>query len=146
MTLSSNLWDLTYKLNLRWYIIHAQIHTFNQSSLPLCWRKFGMTGNLYYSLWLCNNIASFWNDIFKLITVVTGITIPPSPELALLSIGIENIPRNMQCITIHILLAARLSMVRHWKSPDHISIYETIHQIHTHTTNMNTCLQFQRAI
>lgn len=63
---------------------------------------------------------------------VTGLTIIPSPALALLRIGMEHILQCFHTITTHILIAYRLSIVRHWKTPDIPTKQEVVSLIHTH--------------
>lgn len=130
VTHSSNLWELTFKYNLRWYITPSQIYIYAPSTSPNCWRICAKSGTLYHILWECNKISPFWEEVFQLITEVIQIHIIPSPEPALLNIGIGNIP--YQLINNSILLAARLAIIHHWETPDYIPRSEVISLVHTH--------------
>lgn len=132
-TRASNLWELILKVNLRWYITPAQIHKYALSVAPSCWRNCGEPGNLLHFLWGCNKILKFWVEVFGLIRKVTKTPTVPSPELALLNIGIENFPPHLRYATTHILLAARLTITRHWKFADLILVDEVISLAHTQT-------------
>lgn len=133
LTKSSNLWDLMFKYNLRWYITPSQIHTFEPSTSPLCWRDCGMPGKLFHLLWAFKKIATFWKANLQLISDVTNTLLPPSPELALLNIGIDDYPHNLLYTIVHILLAAKLALVHHWRSPDHIPLSGAINLMHIHS-------------
>lgn len=50
----------------------------------------------------------------------------------MLNIGIENFPPHLRYATTHILLAARLTITRHWKFADLILVDEVISLVHTH--------------
>lgn len=62
---------------------------------------------------------------------MTGLTITSPPELALLNIGMENIPHCFHTIITYIILASRLSIVRHWKSTNIPTKHEVVTLIHT---------------
>lgn len=100
--------------------IPTHIHTFEHSTQPLCWRDCGMLGNLFHLLLTCKTFAIFWKATAQLISYVTNTFILPSPELALLKIRIDDYHLNLHCTIVHILLPARLALVRHWRFPDHI--------------------------
>lgn len=114
-TRSSNLWELTQKLALRWYLTPPHIANFFPHSFSEYWRRCGGEGSLIHILWRCPSLSSFWSGISALILQVLKINVSLSPGLALCSVGIEFIPRDLRTILIHILLAARLTLVQHWK-------------------------------
>lgn len=127
-----NLWKLVHKINLRWYITPAIIYKFDPAVQPLCWRNDGEIGSLYHLLWQCNKVSSLWSKVFQLLSEDTGISLAPSPELALLGIVMENIPHCLHTIAIHILPATRLAIVHHWKTPDLLSKNKVVTLVHTH--------------
>lgn len=74
--------------------------------------------------------------------------ISPTPDLALLNLTSDRIPPAMRKITINILLAARLSLTRFWKSNPHPKLLDLITPTQTHhifelliTTNKSAYLQ-----
>lgn len=133
-TRCSTLWEITVKITLRWYITPAKISKFNPNSNDRCWRKCGLRGDILHVLWYCPNILQYWLEIFNIISDITQTKTPPNPALAILSIGIEEYPPELQNTIINILLAARLTITRHWK--DHTSpiIAEVIDLTNLHCT------------
>lgn len=113
---SSKLWELVHKINLRWYITPSMIHTYDPTTQPLCWRNCGEIGSLFHLLWQCTHTTALWQEVFQIITEVTGLSLFPSPDLALLNINMENISYCFHTIITHILLAARLTIVCHWRT------------------------------
>lgn len=53
----------------------------------------------------------FWMKVADLISKITKISVNLTPALALLNIDMEEFPPMYQCLIIHILLAARLTIV-----------------------------------
>lgn len=126
-TRSVNLWEFL----LRWYLTPYRISKFPPTHPLSCCRNYGAIGTLYHILWTSLAIATFWTEIFWLLTQILKLTTPISPGLAILSLGIETIPIDIRDIAIYILLSARLALVRHWK--ELTSICEVM-TTHTHAT------------
>lgn len=83
---------------------------------------------LNYILWGCSKITNFWKYLSQLLSQVTGIPTSLTPELALT--GIDTVPQQLRCINTHILLAARITIVKHWKSTDHLTKREVMNLVH----------------
>lgn len=122
--------ELLQKIALRWYLTSYRLSKFCQSNSPLCWRNCGAVGNLLYMFWTCKHLTSFWHNIFRSISNITGILTPPNPSLAILNIGIENFPPDFRVVITHILLVSRPLIVKHWKSdkaPYTSEVFKTTH-------------------
>lgn len=78
-------------------------------------------------------------DISTLLTEILKFPIFLSPELTLLNVGIDAFPSDYQYLVMHILLAARLVIVPHGKSPVTLSRSEAITLVHTFTVHMRGC-------
>lgn len=87
----------------------------------------------YHISWACLCIKKFWSRIFLIIVQITGIQVVPSPGLALLSLDIELFPPHLRTMVTHILLAARLTIVRHWKDNNPPTILETLQTTNRHS-------------
>lgn len=133
-TRSVNLWKLHQKILLHWYLTPYRLSKFTPGLSSRCWRECGQLGTLPHILWLCPCIKNYWTDIFNLIGQVTGIKLGPSQGMALLLLGIDLIPTRMRTIVSHILLAARLTLVRHWRDRTPPGLAETLQIINTHGT------------
>lgn len=59
------------------------------------------------------------------------------PSLALLNIGIEDLPPFFRQFTNHLFLAAKLVILRLWRSPDPPVVNKVIHTLSTHFTYEN---------
>lgn len=131
-TRSANLWELHHKFLLRWYLTPYRISKFIPGASPECWRKCGGTGSLLHVLWSCPRIQRFWMITFQLVEQITGIKVDFSPGMALLSLEIDSIPPSLRILVSHIFIAARLTIVRHWKDTNPPSVTETLQLIDTH--------------
>lgn len=132
-TKSVNLWELTQKILLRWYLTPLQISKFDIYTSPLCWRKCGAISTLYHILWDCPHIRTLWSRVFDLLAQILNLRIPISQGLALLSLGIEFLHITIRTIVIHTLLSIRLSIMRHWKNCEIPTLKEVIITTKTHT-------------
>lgn len=66
--------------------------------------------------------------------VVTSTHYVLSPGMALLSLDLHGVPSSCRTIVSHIILATRLTILRHWKSTDVPTVTEVIYTVHTHGT------------
>lgn len=101
---------------------------------PLCWRQCGETGTVFHLLWACPIITQYWKWIYNLISQILKLNLEPSLGMALLSVERDLVPHHMRTLLSHILLAARLTLVRHWKDTKHPEIFEIIQITNTHGT------------
>lgn len=124
-------WEQSQKILTRWYLTPYRLSTFYKQSDPLCWRGCGHIGNIYHIFWSCKSLMGFWRKVFELLSTVTGVLSPTDPALALLLLGIENIPLDIRTVFVHILIAARSTIARKWKQPDPPSHLEVIRQVNT---------------
>lgn len=70
---------------------------------------------MYHIWWQCPLVTRFWIRVFNLINSVTGVNIRRSPEVALFHRLPEEIPKKLTKLITYILLAARITVARHWK-------------------------------
>lgn len=133
-TKSANLWELFQKMVLRWYLTPYRLSKFALGVSPLCWIQCGEVGTLFHLLWSCPNITQYWKQIYNLILQVLKNNLEPSPGMAILSLEMDLAPHHMRTLLSHILLAARLSLVRHWKDIKIPEISKVTQTINTHST------------
>ena len=129
-----NLWELTYKILLQWYMTPSRIAKFAPQASACCWRECGEPGTLYHILWSCPLLSNYWKEVFNLLSVVVGLKVSMEPGLALLSLNVEMLPPSKRIIAVHILLSARLVIARHWKRTHPPPIHEVITTTHSHVT------------
>lgn len=106
------LWETSHKIMLRWYFTPHRISNFVKQASPLCWRACGYRGTLHHILWECPVLHKVWQKVFNLISEIAGSLVTPEAAIAVLSLGIENIPANTRTIVTHILLSTRLAILR----------------------------------
>lgn len=109
-----------------------------------CWRNCGSIGSIahpshIHRLWFCKSLSSFWNQVFPLVSSITGTPWSPTPALALLHIGIEKFPPQSRHVVIHLLYAAKLNITRLWKTTTIPSISSTI-------TDLNFQCEMERIV
>lgn len=109
-------WEMAQKIHLRWYYTPYMLAKFKSAQSNQCWRGCGLVGTLSHMLWSCPNLRSYWNSIFRLILKLTGFIIRSNIRKAILSIDLEKFPHNLKHVVMHILHAARLILMRKWKT------------------------------
>lgn len=82
---------------------------------PNCFWRCGQLGTMYHTWWQCPLVTRFWIWIFNLINSVTGVNIRRSPKAPLFHKLPDEIPKQSIKLIKYILLAARITMARHWK-------------------------------
>lgn len=128
-TASVELWMLMHKLFLDWYYTPQKLNKIFPDVQPICWRNCGSLGTLLHIMWECPVIQQFWDDVFLKIRQITSLNLHKSPDMALLSLGIEKIPKQTRNLVTHILLAARLTITRKWKqssTPDALEVFSLV--------------------
>lgn len=88
-------------------------------------------GTLLHNLLACKSLAKSWIPILNTISEIIKIPVQPSPGLALLNVGIDYFPYQSRIVVTNTLLAARLVLMRHWKSSTPPSVQEVINTVHT---------------
>lgn len=131
-TKCSVLWELTQKLSLRWYLTPSRLATFSSKNPDTCWRCKKAKGDLFHIMWKCEHIQQYWVEIFRVLSDVSAQDITLTPDLALLNLNIDAQPHHVWQVMIHILLAARLSITRLWKTDKVPSIEQTLELVHLH--------------
>lgn len=74
----------------------------------------------------------FGGGNFQLILEITSLIIKPNPALALLNLGIDNIPCPFHVVISHILLAARATITKSWKQSQAPNPADSIEILKTH--------------
>lgn len=133
-TRSTNLREMQQKTTLRWYLTPYRISKMFPRASPLCWRLCGEKSTLGHVLWSCSKLRPLWTQVERLMTAVTPTSNVLSPGMTILSIDLYNVPPLYRTIISHIILATRLTILRHWKSTSVPMITEVIHTVHTHGT------------
>lgn len=103
--------------HLRWYLTPVRLAYSSSSPSRLCWRQCGREGTLLHMSWSCPYISCFWEKVSDLLSELTNIQIPLTPELAILDIDKYDIPVQFQKVVHQVLFAARISIARLWKLP-----------------------------
>lgn len=106
----ANHWDLALKLLHRSYLTPIRLAHIFKGSSNHCWSECGSKGSLFYLMWECKSLRSFWKSVFSLMAPVTGVLISPTSTLALINLNMEHTPKQFRCIITHILFAARLTI------------------------------------
>lgn len=131
---NANLWELMHKVTLRWYLTPYRLSKYYSQSSNLCWRNCGQIGTLCHVLWSCRSLDKFWPYVFQKLSEIIAILLQTSPGLDLLNLGIDEIPRILRNTAVNVLLAARLVLMRHWKSPLIPAMSKLVTLVHQHYT------------
>lgn len=133
-TKCTNLWELSHMITQRWYLKPYRLAKFDPSTPPTCWRNCGQPGTIFDILWNCKNLTSYWSHIFKILCQTTDIQIRTSPSLAFLNICIEDISPQYRQFTTHLFLAAKLVILRKWRSLNPPEVEEVLSTLSLHFT------------
>lgn len=139
----NNLWELTQKILMRWYLTPYRISKFDPKASPLCW-KCNNIGTLYHILWECPKVRMIWNKVFDMLAQIIKQQLHITSGLAILSLGIDSLPKNTRMIVSHVLLSTRLVITRHWKDQEPPTMKEIILN-RTHMSLMKLCSLHPRA-
>ena len=133
-TRSTNLLEMHQKLLLRWYLTPHRLAKMFPNANATCWRQCGERGTLFHIMWECPNIRALWSQVEGVLAGVSDSFPPLHPAMAILSMGIDAIPKSQTMVVSHILLATRLVILRHWKNINPPTMAEIINTVHTHST------------
>lgn len=95
---------------------------------------YGNAGHLLHMFWHCPCIKSLWNQVFQLISSLTGILTPPNPALGILHLGIEKFPPHFRSVVTHILLETRNLLLRHWKDTTSTNLSDVVQAVNNNYT------------
>lgn len=129
MSKCANHLELSRKIHLRWYLTPVRIAHMSPSASKSCWRTCGSTGTLLHMWWACPVVAPFWTEITTFIQTVSGLQINLTPVLAVLDLGLNDIPSPLRTVIHHIFIAARMTIARLWKTLTTPSLLEITRQV-----------------
>uniref|UniRef100_A0A8C5QKB6 Reverse transcriptase domain-containing protein n=1 Tax=Leptobrachium leishanense TaxID=445787 RepID=A0A8C5QKB6_9ANUR len=139
--------ETSYKLLTFWYYTPHQTAHFSLSCDSICWRCGLQTGTYLHIWWSCTKITPYWRMIGELVTEITDLILPFTPEVYLLLHlpGSQTALRNS--VALHLVLAARRLIPARWRSSAIPSIRdwaEAVEHLRTvddlaarHSENMN---------
>lgn len=110
-------WESIQKLFHKWYYTPARLAKIYPATSPQCWRNCTKIGTMQHVWWECPFIHGYWQEVATLISTVCEVPPPSSPMDLLLGLDVPNWPKRIRVVATHILIAARLSLAKKWKSP-----------------------------
>lgn len=139
MSLAIKAHETNFKLLSRWYRCPLLLHQIYPNVSDLCWRCHSAKGSLLHIWWECPSVHNFWDMILQLHTRATGVTIPNTPQITLLSILPGSYKSIKKGLLRHWLTAARAVIPRHWRSAHAPSLTDWILEM-DHIERMETLL------
>ncbi|XP_018421345.1 PREDICTED: uncharacterized protein LOC108794750 [Nanorana parkeri] len=115
--LNVSLSEANFKVFSRWYLVPSRLALMYPGTSPLCFRGCALEGTMYHIWWTCPRIRNFWGGVFNLIFRVVGIRVPRDPRLALLNDTIPETPKHTRRLINFIVLAAKVTIAKTWKTP-----------------------------
>lgn len=122
-------WDNAQKIMNIWYLTPYKLSKMFPSSTPICWCCNNQTDSLYHMLWSCKNLSSFWNSVSSFITSLRSNLLKLNPAMALLNINLDFFPPQYKIIVANILIAARLTITKLWKSIEAPNLTDVISRL-----------------
>lgn len=144
-------WEITLQFKIptqQWYLTLQKPHLFpknishwkstftklariHHSLSPKCWRLCNMDGTPLHIWWDCHVLfLSFLASLNTLIDTLTGTT--ETPQMAFVGIGFEVWLPLVHSLVTHVLIAARLSITRKWKSTIILTVQDVISTLNDH--------------
>lgn len=82
-----------------------------------CWKHCKKAANYIHSWWQCEKINNFWKEIERVITQITGIIIPFTPESYLLNHWPDyKVPEDLRGPIAILTATAKLEVAKVWKT------------------------------
>lgn len=102
----------------RVYYTPQRLHRIYPNRSPDCPRCQSPDSTYMHMFWTCPLIEKFWAAIFESINIRSQLTLPVSPELALLGIHEDDQrPRYTKILISLLLYYAKKEVLRKWASP-----------------------------
>lgn len=83
-TINTRYRMINYNILHQLYLTPEKIHSFKPELSDICFRCNTETGTFIHCTWQCTKVIPFWHEICSILTIVTGVKVPPDPELCLL--------------------------------------------------------------
>lgn len=127
-----NHWEAAQKLFHKWYFTPERLAKIYPNTSPNCWRGCAQIGSLSHIWWECHLVRNFWRQVHNLIGALCGTPQFLSPLDLLLGLSIPTMPTHRQTMVTHILIAARLTIAKKWKSADPPILKDAINLLNQH--------------
>lgn len=69
-------WEMMINVTKRWQYTPCRLARYFPNASPLCWWNCGHKGNLLHTFWYSPSLIRFWNQVFQMISLLTGIINP----------------------------------------------------------------------
>uniref|UniRef100_A0A803K359 Reverse transcriptase domain-containing protein n=1 Tax=Xenopus tropicalis TaxID=8364 RepID=A0A803K359_XENTR len=106
-----------YKVLFRWYLTPVRLAKIYQGSNELCFRGCSSPGTMGHIWWQCPKVVRFWVRVYNMVYSILHVNLRKDPYEALMGLPTANVPKNKQKLLNHILLAAKQTIAKSWKSP-----------------------------
>lgn len=105
------------KLLNRWYLSPDRVRHMIPNSSAECWKQCKLTADYIHAWWQCAKINDFWKEIDRVVTQITGIIIPFTPESYLLNYWPnDEVPADLKKPIAILTATARLEIAKVWKT------------------------------
>lgn len=104
----------TTKLLHRWYLTPVKLHHIIKTSGSLCWKDCGTMADYLHCCWSCPKLQDVWIKISDEVYKMTNFCLQLCPEVFLLNIWPDNVPRTLGQTLSTILTLAKLELASKW--------------------------------
>lgn len=101
--ISESHWEFYQKMLHAWYLTPHRLAKMYTLQPNLFWRKCEEIETLYHIVWSCKYIQSFWLQVFSLMSQLMYQIVPLNPALAILHLGIKEVPPAHRHLIIQLL-------------------------------------------
>lgn len=91
------------------------LHQIYPNVSDLCWHCHSAKGSLLHNWWECPSVHDFWNMVLQFHTYATGVIVPNTPQITLLSLPPGSYKDIKKAPLGHWLTKAREVIPRHWR-------------------------------
>lgn len=83
---NTNISMLSHKTTYRLHLTLYKLHRINSSLLDKCWKGCGLPSTYLHCFWSCTKLTTFWEQVLQQVIIISELTIPSVPELAILNL------------------------------------------------------------
>lgn len=108
--------ETNYKVLTRWYLVPARSSKFSSQYTSHCFRGCPFLGTQVHIWWECKIVRFFWSEVFKILSNIFKITLPPNPTTALLNSKQHALSHRQFKLMLFVTTAVKQTIANAWKS------------------------------
>jgi len=111
---------IQFKIIHRLHFSKVKIHNIFPNALSNCDKCQSLNATLFHAFFSCPKVATYWSDVFKVLSRIFKITLLPEPLLIILGTSqfFRNLTAPQQQFISYSLITAKKLLLMSWKGPE----------------------------